>query len=70
MSKFNYNGNPFVPIEIGKNESHVNLSDLEPYTNYSCTGKIDAFELLAVNFSIDCGTWTFTLSQWNESFSS
>ncbi|XP_023810039.1 receptor-type tyrosine-protein phosphatase C isoform X4 [Oryzias latipes] len=41
--------------EIGKNESHVNLSDLEPYTNYSCTGKIDAFELLAVNFSIDCG---------------
>uniref|UniRef100_A0A3P9MA91 Receptor-type tyrosine-protein phosphatase C n=1 Tax=Oryzias latipes TaxID=8090 RepID=A0A3P9MA91_ORYLA len=41
--------------EMGKEKIRTNLSDLEPYTNYSCIGKIDAFELLPVKFSIDCG---------------
>uniref|UniRef100_A0A3P9HL48 Receptor-type tyrosine-protein phosphatase C n=1 Tax=Oryzias latipes TaxID=8090 RepID=A0A3P9HL48_ORYLA len=52
-----------LTVEYTCSGDHINLSDLEPYTNYSCIGKIDAFELLGKNTSDNTSIsldWTIT----------
>lgn len=50
----------------------MNLSDVEPFTDYSCSGLIKDNgvsinkRLPPVQIRIDCGTWIIAVSQWKE----
>ena len=58
-------------LEDGKSDELKNLANLEPYTDYICTGQImdnnvNIKNTTAIKFRVDCGTWIITLPQGND----